>query len=227
MNTALEAIRAELAGLRPRVGLLEQAEALLAPAYEPAKHAEPGEPPRPPREPDGRADRRPPSRPSGTPTVVNPSRGEIREYVCAKGPVSRGEVLAALGGSAYAMNSKLKALLAAGQIAATGKPKALRYHACEGSERAKRGPAALRRQGARVANGIHPDAPPRGVYRVYDAIADSGGATTDRLMDATGLSEDAVIHEGRHLRRLGLVRYGRQGSERKWSPVLEREARHG
>jgi hypothetical protein len=197
MGNPLEVIRQELAALRPRVKVLEQAEELLASSYEPPASTRSSGRPQEPKAP----------RPSKT-AGGNPSRSEIIEHLIAHGPATRGELLASLGGSPHAMSAKLKYLLAAGSIAASGQPGARRYYVSGRAAAASELPAS-------------PGRPPeRGVYEVYDAIVDTGGATTAQLMKLTGLSKSVVIEQGRRLTRLRLVRFTDKGADRVWLPRL-------
>jgi hypothetical protein len=61
--------------------------------------------------------------------------------------------------------------------------------------------------------------PERGVYPVYDAIADLHGATTDQLALQTRLPAATIVKQGRRLIQLGLVRFTGVGKSRMWLPV--------
>jgi hypothetical protein len=118
MTTALEAIREELTTMRQHISCLERAEVIIRPVYEPTEPPRFTTPTPPPAKPTPTRRRRP--------TCRNRSGAELREYVVAHGPLTRGELVAALGGNAHAMDQSLARLLAAGKIAADGRPRELR-----------------------------------------------------------------------------------------------------
>lgn len=195
MITTLEAIHWELSTLRLRVECLEQAEAALSPLYERL------EPPQDPKMAEQ-------ARSRTTPGL--PTREEVREYVIANGPLARGEIVAALGGSPQAIDDKLKRLLAKGEIGADGRPGARRYRSPD--KRSQITAAAI----ARLKVAPPRTLPDRGVYPVYDAIIDLNGATTEQLARHTGLPVQLVVEQGRRLLQLGLARFTGAGSERRW-----------
>jgi hypothetical protein len=203
MTVALEAIREELALLRPRLGALEQAEALLASAYEPPT-------PRPAVDrygPSAAAVAAAPAVGAPRPRDARPrvTRAQVRDYVVAEGPVRRGEILTGLGLRPSTLDKKLKRLLDDREIAADGRAGARHYRAPGRS---------TRRTAARAPS----PAPERGVYPVYDAIGDCGGsATTPQLAAATGLPASLVVEQGRRLTRLRLVRFAGVGGKRVWT----------
>lgn len=102
MTTAIEAICDELTVLRRRVHCLEQANAMIRLAYEPAvTQTTPAMPPLPRRsEARGRSPRK--SRRSR-----NATQTEVMEYVIAHGPINRRELVTALGGSPAMISQKL------------------------------------------------------------------------------------------------------------------------
>lgn len=197
MISPLEAIREELASLRPRVGALEQAEALLVSAYEvlgpPAVEA-----PRTMAVSIKRASR--------APGGGGPSREQIYDFVVTCGPVGRGEILAALGGNPKSVDNRLRSLFVKGEIEADGRRGSRRYRAPS-----TKAPSAGRKMG-RASSPV----PERGVYPVYDAIGDLGGATTEQLAAATGQPTSHVVEQGRRLVQLGLVRFAGVGGKRMW-----------
>jgi hypothetical protein len=198
MTTALEAVREELAALRPYVNRLEDAEALLDPAY-------------PPTSPLA-------TTPRNTKTKRmrkrlrhrNPTRSQVRDYIIAHAPLTRGEIVAALDGNPQAIDNKLRHLLADGEIGADGRPGARRY----------RSPDALTHPltpaGSKQDKPSPPMRPDRGVYPLYDAIVDLGGATTEQLTGHTGLPTSSIVEQGRRLMQLGLVRFTGVGKTRMW-----------
>lgn len=201
MTMALQAVREELTSRRALVAALEQAEAVLASAYESsstpvikpasddavvAKHAP-------------RARRRRRSTPE-----------QVRDYVVAHGPLTRGQVVHALGGHPKTMDKKLKILLDDGEIEADGRPGARRYRAPSATVRPRAGGSG------RKAGGASSSVPEHGVYPLYDAIADLGSATTDQLAKATKQPTSVVVEQGRRLTQLGLVRFRGVGGKRVW-----------
>jgi hypothetical protein len=197
MTVALEAVREELANRRSQVHRLECVEALLCPIH-PSDTA---------RDPTP-ASQRAPRVPATDSNVKNPTRAQLRAYICAHAPTSRRELLAAFGGSPRATDKKLKAMLVAGEIGVDGERGARQYRPPE--RRAKMPRPEL------VSTAALPD---RGVYPVYDAIVDRDGATTEQLARQTGLPADLVVEQGRRLVQLGLVRFTRAGRARKWLPI--------
>lgn len=202
-SVLFEALREEEALLRRRLGVIEKALALIVPAYAA---------PEPPRTEAPRAAPvgvRRPSRATGRRRIT---REQVRDYVVAHGPVRRGQVVAGLGGHPKTMDNKLRSLRESGEIEADGSPGAWLYRAPD----AKAQPPA---RGPRRKAGRASSAPERGVYPVYDAISDLGGATTDQLAAATGLPVTIVVEQGRRLRQLDLVRFTGQGARRLWLPA--------
>jgi hypothetical protein len=195
MTTPLQAIRGELTVLRPRIELLEQAEALVALAYAP---------------PQARRSRRP-ARRSRT-EHQGSRRAHVREYVVAHGPLSRRQLVDAVGGHPDAISKILKRLLDDGEIAAEGRSRSRRYRAP--------GPDTPVRD-ERPQPGSRRTPPARGVYPVYDAIADAGGATTVELAAKMGMPVAIVVEQGRRLVQLGLVRFAGAGGQRQWLPASD------
>jgi hypothetical protein len=202
MTTAIEAIRGELATLRLHINRLECAEAMLGSAHE---LIEP---------PSSVAPR------SGTTFATpresrrrNPTRVQLREYIIEHAPITRRELLVALGGNPQAMDNKLRRLLADGEIGADGRPGARRY----------RSPNVPKRTvGPSVPSGTThtPQTPPeQGVYPLYDAIVELNGATTEQLVRRTGLPTNLVVEQGRRLMQLGLARFTGVGDGRMWLPT--------
>lgn len=190
--------------MRRRLGVIEQALALIVPAYAA---------PEPPQADVPRAAAvsvRRPSRATGRRRIT---REQVRDFVVACGPVRRGEVVAGLGGHPKTIDNKLRSLRESGEIEADGSSGAWLYRAprrkaqpSDGGPRRKAGPASS-------------STPERGVYPVYDAISDLGSATTDQLAAATGLPVNIVVEQGRRLRQLDLVRFTGQGDQRLWLPT--------
>ncbi len=199
MSTVLEVIREELATLRRRVSCLERAELIIRPAYEPAE-------PRRLATPAPSAARPARRRRSSS---GNPTRTQLRQHVVAHGPVTRGELVAALGGNPKRVSDRLRRLLEAGEIGADGRPGARRY----------RSPAAPEVVSAPVVpakTSVSRALPERGVYPMYDAIVDLEGPTTKQLSERMGLPTSVVVEQGRRLVQLGLVRFTQAGQVRVW-----------
>jgi hypothetical protein len=206
MTTALEATREELATLRMRVNCLERAEALLSPAYEPTE-------PWQHTGPKPAQAKRAPKRASRKSVRQGSTRTQLRKHIIAHGPLTRGELVAALGCHPNSMDYKLKRLLADGEIAADGRPGARLYRAPDAPE-AGSAPTL----GASKINALQPP-PERGVYPMYDAIVDLDGGTTEQLSKRTGLPANLVVEQGRRLMQLGLIRFTGVGRERMWLPA--------
>jgi hypothetical protein len=202
MTTALEAIHGELATMRLRVRCLEQAEALLGPAYDPTA------PPRSPRPKRGR-----PKRAARRVSHRNPTRAEVLAHVIAHAPITRGELIAALGCHPKTMDNRLRSLLKDGEIEAEGRSGARRYRSPETPGIVPLPPVG---SGTRLASQPPPD---HGVYPMYDAILSLGGATTEQLTRETGLPTNLVVEQGRRLIQLGLVRFTGVGKARLWLPT--------
>jgi hypothetical protein len=199
MTTALEVIREELTTMRQRISCLEQAELIIRPAYEPAE-------PRRLATPTPSAARPAPRR---RPSSGNPTRTQLRKHVVAHGPVTRGELLAALGGKPKLVSDRLRQLLETGEIGADGRPGARRYRAPDAPEVVSALPVPAKMS---VTHAL----PERGVYPMYDAIVDLDGATTEQLSRRTGLPTSLVVEQGRRLVALGLVRFTQVGEARVW-----------
>lgn len=202
MTTALEAVREEIATLRMHVNRLECVEAMLGCAgtlIQPSSSTTPGN-----------------SGTSGTrrePQRQNPTRAQLREYISEQGPITRRDLLIALGGNPQAMDNKLARLLANGEIGADGRPGARRYRPPDLSKHIAAHPTAQSPTPA-------PQTPPeRGVYPLYDAIVELNGATTQQLVSQTGLPTNLVVEQGRRLMQLGLVRFTGTGDGRMWLPA--------
>jgi hypothetical protein len=199
MITALQATREELATLRLRVDCLERAELIIRPAYE---QAEPRRLATPALSAARPATRRRPS--SG-----NPTRTQLREHIIAHGPLTRGELVAALGGNPKLVSDRLRRLLEAGEIGADGRPGARRYRSPDAPE------VVSVSSVSRKTSASQP-LPARGVYPMYDAIVDLEGPTTKQLSERMGLPTSVVVEQGRRLVRLGLVRFTQAGEARVW-----------
>jgi hypothetical protein len=149
----------------------------------------------------------------------NPTRSQMRDYIIAHAPLTRGEIVAALGGSPQAIDCKLKHMLADGEIGADGRRGALRYRSPDAPQR------TLVPVSSRSDVSPSPILPPRGVYPLYDAIVDLNGATTERLARHIGLPTSLVVEQGRRLIQLGLVRFTGVGKARMWLPTSSEAAR--
>jgi hypothetical protein len=150
------------------------------------------------------------SRRSIAPSSRNRTSAEVREHLAANGPLTRGEIVADLGGNAGAIDKKLKRLLAKDEIRAEGPPRKRLYSSAEKPRRLPTSATATR------GKTRAPAAPERGVYPLYDAIGDLNGATTARLAQQTGLPRKLVVEQGQRLLKLGLVRFRGVGRERIW-----------
>jgi hypothetical protein len=208
MTTALEATQEELTTLRMRVNCLEQAEALLSPAYKPTE----------PRQPTG-------PRPMQAKRVPRRSirrgstRTQLRKHIIAHGPLTRGELATALNCHPNSMDYKLRRLLADGEVTADGRPGARLYRAPDAAKVVSTPTLASSKINALQTR------PERGVYPTYDAIIDLNGATTEQLTKRTALPANLVVEQGRRLMQLGLVRFTGVGRERLWLPTPSETAR--
>lgn len=207
MTTALEAIRGELTTLRQHVNRLECAEALLGPAHALTEQSAM----------TSISSARPEAQRG--PRRRNPTRVQLREYINEHAPITRGELLAALGGHPQAIDNKLRLLLADGEIGADGRPGARRYRAPDMPEPIPVPSIAL---GAALTPQTLPE---RGVYPLYDAIVDLHGATTEQLVRRTKLPTNLVVEQGRRLIQLGLVRFTDVGDARMWLSTHPKEGR--
>jgi hypothetical protein len=204
MTTALEAAREELATLRMRVDRLEQAEAILSPAHEPTD-------PRQPKGPRPTRVKIVPRRAPRRSIRQGSTRTGLRKHIIAHGPLTRGELVAALGCNPNSVDNSLRRLLADGEIAADGRPGARLYRAPDAA-------AVVGSVPTLKSSKINPLQPPpeRGVYPMYDAIVDLDGGTTEQLSKRTGLPTSHVVEQGRRLMQLGLIRFTGVGRERMW-----------
>jgi hypothetical protein len=98
-----------------------------------------------------------------------------------------------------------------GEIVTEGERGAYRYRAADAPKTVSV-PAV-------VAGSVSAVAPERGVYPLYDAIVDTGGASTDQLSRRMQLPASVVVEQGRRLVQLGLVRFTDVGSGRVWRAV--------
>lgn len=202
MITALEAIRGEISILRLRVSCLEQAAEVLGPLYEPMESHDPTGPK------PGPAKRTP-----RRPTRRNVTCAQVREHVIAHAPITRRELIEALGDQPDALDKKLRRLVARGEIGVDGQRGGRLY----GSPNP---PEVASLPSVEPSAPSEPRRPPdRGVYPTYDAIIDLGTATTEQLMRRTGLPTSLVVEQGRRLRQLGLVRFTGVGDARVWMPA--------
>jgi hypothetical protein len=207
--TALEAVRGELATLRPRVKVLEQAETLLAPAYVTIDSTSAVRPD---------TSRRAPARKASRAPKHNLTRVRVRDHILEHGPLTRRELVTAFGGNSKAIDNKLRLLLLDGEIAADGRPGTRRYRSPDDPDVAS--PHAID-----TANRLAPSAAPEhGVYPVYDAIVDLASATTQQLAERTRLPSHLVVEQGRRLIQLGFVRFTGTGSARMWLPAQPKQS---
>jgi len=166
MITALDAIREELATLRLQIHRLECAEAVLGPcepnACEPHVMSQPMTSKQPTTKRGSRKVR-----------TQSPARGEIREYVVTHAPVTRLQLLEALGGQPQSMDNRLRRMVATGEIAAEGQRGTRRYLAAADTTT-----PLMKTSAAVVSRALSSQGPPdRGVYPLYDAILDMKGQT--------------------------------------------------
>jgi hypothetical protein len=207
MSAALEAVRAELSSLRRQVTRLECAEALLS-SGEPTRASYTT--PVPSNDgPDTRA-----ARARQRTNIQNPTSEQVRDYVLSHGPVSRRQLLEALGGTPHTMDKRLKWLTSSAAIVNDGERSKRRYLAPNGANRASRSAKARM---SREVSSVEP--PQRGVYPIYDAIVDLGSPTTDELAIHLEQPSRIVVEGGRRLIKLGLVRFTDVGNVRKWLPA--------
>jgi hypothetical protein len=207
MTAVLVTIREELSRARQLVLALERSEESLAAIYEPtAPMADVQPPPRPPATP-----RQEKTRQHGR----NPNERRIRKHIAEYGPVTRGDLLVALGGHPEAMSRRLNILLARGEIEAEGKPRRYRI-AQAGDKPAESSLRELAPTTPRALIGARPRQPEPGRYPVYDALAGTAGATTAELANRTRMTPIAVQEQGRELARLGLVAFRGRGAARFW-----------
>jgi hypothetical protein len=198
MSTAHEVIREELTTMRQRVRCLERAEVMIRPAYEPTEP--------PPTAPVPSKAEPAPRKRLGS---QNPTRTQLRQHVVAHGPLSRSELVSALGGNAHVMDQKLRRLREDGEIAADGHAGARLY-------RAPAAPEVVTAPSVPAEASAVRALPERGVYPMYDAIVDLNGATTQQLSERIGLPTSLVVEQGRRLVALGLVRFTQAGQARVW-----------
>jgi hypothetical protein len=201
MSAVLDAITCELAALRLRTDCLEQVKDLLGPLYDLPEATRSSGPenttPKPTRVPVG---------------SVSPTLEETYDYILNHGPIRRGDLIRALGGKPDTTNKRLKRLLENRRIVGEGPSGQRRYRCCQ--EQPESVPPIEAPQTS------PPTAlPDRGVYPLYDAIVDLGGATTQQLMARTGLPANLVVEQGRRLMQLGLIRFTGVGESRMWLPA--------
>jgi hypothetical protein len=198
----IEAIRAELDNLRLHVGCFEQAEAVLSPLFEAAEQPEGAEPATAAEDQAAKVSRR-----------SQVTSEQLCEYVIAHAPITRSQLIGALGGSPDAIDKKLRRLIANGDIGSKGTRSSRVYGPPEipgvvSLPSVKRGAVSSTRT-----------PPEQGVYPMYDAIVDLGGATTAQLAGRTGLPTSLVVVQCRRLLQLGLIQVTNVGDARVWSPA--------
>jgi hypothetical protein len=206
MSSVLAVIREELSRARQLVSALEQTEESLSAIYGPAAPIAEVQPPKPPER-----TRRQRTRPHGR----NPNERRIRTHIADHGPVTRGDLLEALGGHPEAMSRRLSLMLAKGEIKAEGHRR--RYRVAHA--RATADEASVRHLAPttpRALIGARPQQPEPGRYPVFDALAGTAGATTAELAKRTRMTPIAVQEQGRELARLGLVAFRGRGAARFW-----------
>lgn len=214
MTAVLVTIREELSRARQLVVALEQSEELLAAIYEPTPPKADVSPPSPPATPRQQKTRR---------HARNPTEQRIRKHIAAHSPVTRGDLLEALGGHPEAMSRRLNILLARGKIEAEGKPR--RYRIPQAGD--KPDDSSLRQLAPTTARGLigaRPPQPEPGRYPVYDALVGTRGATTAELVKRTRMTAIAVHEQGRELARLGLVAFRGRGAARFWMTQSQGDA---
>jgi hypothetical protein len=198
--TALDAIYGEIAMLRLRTDCLEQAAEILGPLYEPAN-----------LHPLAREGQRHEAHAARTPKCTSPSLTQLREHIIAHSPINRRELLEAVDGHPTAIDKKVRRLLANGEIAVDGQPGSRVFLAPSSTQQAVP-PTSPNPSPSRIP-------PERGVYPVYDAAVDLGSASTQQLMEHTGLPTSIVVEQGRRLVRIGLLRFTETGGKRVWLPT--------
>jgi len=137
----------------------------------------------------------------------------VLAHVIAHAPITRGELIAALGGHPKTMDNRLRSLLKDGEIGVEGRSGARRYRSPETPNVVPLPP---------MGSSTRPESQPppdHGVYPMYDAILSLGSATTEQLTRETGLPTNLVVEQGRRLIQLGLVRFTGVGKERLWLPT--------
>jgi hypothetical protein len=219
MNAALQAIRDDLSVLRARIDPLEKAEALLTPLYEPADPVRAAKPKR------GADKTSTPQRQTQKRRRRNPSRLQIRDYIISHGPLTRGELLIALGGHPKAMSTNLKRLLEDGEIDADPHPGGRLYRAPRPKEHpsdAIPSTPPLAQHGVTSGPG---EPPPLGAYPVYDVITTHGAATSEQLVTRTGLAKPIVIRQCQRLKQSNLLKLVKGDGEKPvwmlWSALTD------
>lgn len=205
MTGALDAVRAELASLRPQIYRLEYAELLLDPSRQPPATldlvaSQDGEMDARSK----RAERRPAKR-SLASAAAGPTRTPLREYLRAHAPATRSEMIEAFGASPKAIDGKLRRMRAVGEVTAVGPRGRQRYSLADS-------PVNM----ATLETFISSPIPERGVYPSYDVIVDLHGATTAQISSRTKRPSNLVYEECRRLLQLGLVRITGAGLTRRW-----------
>ena len=147
----------------------------------------------------------------------NPTRAEIRDCIVAHGPVSRGEIGRALGGSMNALDDKLRRLTAAGDIVAEGERPNRRYRARDAAVAHSGQPSEPRRP-AQVVDCSGPT-------DLLALIGEHGPISSARLRELTGLDFQQLVEWGRMLTRQRSVTFDGEGPDRIWRPVAERDLR--
>lgn len=199
--TALDAIHGEIAMLRLRTDCLEQAALVLEPLYPPTTI-----------EPLARSNQRHAARVARAPKCASPSLAQLREHIITHAPINRRELLQALDGHPTAIDKKVRRLLANGEIAAGGQPGSRVFLAPSSTQ--PPAPLASPSPSPPLRTQLE-----RGVYPVYDAAVDLGSASTQQLVEHTGLPTSNVVEQGRRLVRIGLLRFTGTGDKRAWLPT--------
>jgi len=200
LMTALDAIYGEIAMLRLRTDCLEQAALVLGPLYAPAN-----------THPLARESQRHETHAARTPKCASPSLTQLREHIIAHAPINRRELLEAVDGPPTAIDKKVRRLLANGEIAVDGRPGS-RVFLAPSSTQQSVPPTSQSPSPPRIP-------PEHGVYPVYDAAVDLGSASTQQLVEHTGLPTGIVVEQGRRLVRIGLLRFTETGDKRVWLPT--------
>lgn len=147
----------------------------------------------------------------------NPTRAEIHDFIAAHGPVGRGEIGRALGGSLNALDEKLKGLRQAGEIVIDGERPHRRYRA----SRTKPVRSAASPPPARPAEVVVCSGP----ADLLALIAEHEPVSSARLRQMTGLDYQKVVEWGRALVRQRAVTFDGEGPDRSWRVAAERDLR--
>jgi hypothetical protein len=147
----------------------------------------------------------------------NPTRTEIRDFIAAHGPVGRGDVGRALGGSLNALDEQLKRLRRAGEIVVDGERPHRRYRAPQ-TKPAQPASSPLPPRPAQVVDCSGPT-------DLLALVAEHGPVSSARLRQLTGLGYQQVVEWGRLLARQRAVAFDGEGPDRIWRALAARDLR--